>query len=123
MKSMMGVMPEMDVIGMLAAMMGMGTAMGWVGHFVIGKIAWGGLFAVANDAIPGGSQIGKGVVLGVAAWLMMMIVAMPMAGAGIFGLNFGMMGAMMPLVLHIVFGAVLGGTYGALTPSPAATHG
>ena len=108
MKGMMGVMPEMDIIAMLSAMMGMGTAMGWIAHFMIGTVAWGGLFAVANDAIPGTSQTAKGVVLGLLAWLMMMVVVMPMAGGGIFGLNFGMMGAVLPLVLHILFGAVMG---------------
>jgi len=108
MKGMMGVMPEMDIIAMLSAMMGMGSAMGWVAHFMIGTVVWGGLFAIANDVIPGTTQTGKGVVLGILAWLMMMIVVMPMAGGGIFGLNFGMMGALLPLVLHILFGAVMG---------------
>lgn len=119
MKAMMGVMPQMDVIAMLAGMMGMGAAMGWVGHFAIGTVAWGGLFAIANDAIPGGSQIGKGLVFGIAAWLAMMLLVMPMAGAGLFGASFGMMGAVMPLVLHIIFGVVLGGTYGALASTEA----
>jgi len=108
MKGMMGMMPEMDIIAMLSAMMGMGAAMGWIAHFMIGTVVWGGLFAIANDAIPGNSQTGKGVVLGILAWLMMMVVVMPMAGGGIFGLNFGMMGAVLPLVLHILFGAVMG---------------
>jgi len=113
-KSMMAIMPQMDVIAMLSMMMGMTAIMGWVAHFVIGTIAWGGIFALANDSIPGGSQIGKGVVLGIAAWLLMMIAVMPMAGAGFFGMNFGMMGAGMPLVLHIVFGAVMGFTAQAM---------
>jgi len=114
-KSMMSVMPEMDVIMMMSTMMGMAVAMGWVAHFVIGTVAWGGIFSLANDSIPGGSQIGKGVVLGIAAWLVMMIVVMPMAGAGFFGMNFGMMGAGMPLVLHIIFGGVLGFTAQAVS--------
>ena len=114
---MMGFMPEMDIIMMLGVMMGMPIMVGWMAHFVIGTVAWGGLFALANDSIPGQSQIMKGVVLGVAAWLMMMIAVMPMAGAALFGLNFGMMGAAMPLMLHIIFGAVLGYVYGRLGQS------
>lgn len=107
-KTMMGVMPELDVIHMLAGMMGMPTIAGWLGHFMIGTIAWGGGFALLYGVIPGGSAVIKGVVFGVAAWLGMMIMVMPMAGAGLFGMNFGIMAPMMTLVLHVIFGAVLG---------------
>jgi len=98
----------MDIIMMLSDMMKMSSAMGWVAHFMIGTIVWGGIFAVANKSIPGSTQTLKGVVLGIVAWLMMMIVVMPMAGGGFFGMNFGMMGFAMPLMLHIIFGAVMG---------------
>jgi hypothetical protein len=40
MKSAMGLMPELDIIAMLSAMMGSGLAMGWVAHFMIGSIVW-----------------------------------------------------------------------------------
>jgi len=107
-KGMMGIVPQMDIISMLSMMMGTSAAMGWVAHFMIGTVVWGGVFALANNLIPGGSQTGKGVVLGLVAWLMMMVAVMPMAGGGFFGMNFGMMGFAMPLVLHIIFGAALG---------------
>ena len=42
MKTKMGLMPELDVIGMLSSMMGVSTpAAGWIAHFVIGTIVWG----------------------------------------------------------------------------------
>lgn len=44
---------------------------------------------------------------------------MPMAGAGIFGLNLGMMAPVMTLVLHLIYGAVLGAVYAALLNSNA----
>ncbi|CAB3803547.1 hypothetical protein LMG28614_05846 [Paraburkholderia ultramafica] len=44
---------------------------------------------------------------------MMMIIMMPMAGAGLFGMALGMPAPVMTLVLHLVFGAVLGLVYGA----------
>ncbi len=108
MKSTMGIMPQMDIIVMLSAMMGMPLMMGWIAHFLIGTVAWGGLFAVANSAIPGSSQTIKGIVLGIAAWVAMMVMVMPMAGGGFFGSAFGVMGFAMPLMLHVLFGAVLG---------------
>lgn len=112
-KTMMGVMPELDVIAMLSAMMGAPALMGWIGHFMIGTIAWGGGFALLYGVIPGSGAVMKGVLFGIAAWLGMMVMVMPMAGAGLFGMAMGIMAPMMTLVLHIVFGAVLGAVYQA----------
>lgn len=120
-KGMMGVMPELDVAAMIGMMMGASVAVGWIIHFMIGTIAWGGGFALLYDVIPGGSAVGKGMVFGVAAWLGMMIMIMPMAGAGFFGMNMGIMAPVMTLVLHIVFGAVLGLVYQSRA-KPALAH-
>jgi hypothetical protein len=111
-KSMMGIMPELDVAIMLASMMGMpgNTAMGWLAHFMIGTIGYGVVFAALYSVIPGPSPIVRGIVLGLIGWLVMMIVIMPMAGKGLFAMQLGMMAPMMTAVLHIVFGAVLGWT-------------
>ena len=114
MKSMMGVMPELDVIKMLSSMMGMPATSGWAAHFMIGTVLWGGMFAVFNSGIPGSSQIAKGGVLGLAAWLMMMLAVMPMAGQGLFGLNPGMVAPVMTAMLHVIFGAVMGLVYAQL---------
>lgn len=112
-KSMMGVMPELDVIHMLSGMMGAPAILGWLAHFMIGTLAWGGGFAVLYGLIPGSGALVKGIVFGIAAWLGMMVMVMPMAGAGLFGMAFGIMAPMMTLILHIVFGAVLGAVYQA----------
>jgi hypothetical protein len=55
------------------------------------------------------------LALAVLGWSLMMIVLMPMAGAGMFAMSLGVMAPMMTLVLHLIFGAVLGWTYGRLT--------
>tara|TARA_R110001583_G_scaffold16561_11_gene67824 strand:+ start:7584 stop:8030 length:447 start_codon:yes stop_codon:yes gene_type:complete len=110
-KGMMGVMPELNVAAMIGNMIGTSVAVGWIVHFMIGTIAWGVGFVVLYRMIPGSSAVVKGVVFGVAAWLGMMIVVMPMAGAGLFGMNLGIMAPIMTLVLHIIFGAVLGAAY------------
>ena len=116
-KSLMGFMPELDSVAMLMNMMGASSpVMGWVAHFVIGAIIWGGLFAWLNANIPGGSLWLKGTIFGVGAWLLMMIAVLPMAGASFFGMALGMMAFVMTLVLHIIFGVVFGGVYGAERP-------
>lgn len=124
MKGMMGLMPELDVIAMLSKMaedmMGLGGAgLAWLMHFMIGTVLWGILFALLYEKLPGGGAVAKGISFGVLAWLLMMILPMPMAGAGLFGMNLGMMAPVMTLGLHVVFGAVLGFVFRQL--SPAAT--
>lgn len=121
-KGMMGLMPELNVIAMLGSMaqdmMGMGgAAVGWALHFMIGAVIYGVLFDKLNDKLPGDSQIKKGMVFGVAAWLVMMVGIMPMAGAGLFGMALGMMAPVMTLMLHLIFGAVLGYAYNRLAPA------
>ncbi len=113
-KGMMGLMPQLDVIGMLSSMMNTAPAMGWVMHFVIGALAWGLGFVVLYRFLPGSSDVAKGIALGVAAWVMMMLVVMPMAGAGLFGLKMGMVAPVMTLMLHVIYGAVLGFVYSKL---------
>ncbi len=113
-KGMMGLMPELNVIAMLAGMMKSGPMMAWVAHFMIGALVWGISYAVLNGSIPGGSNVMKGVVFSLGAWVIMMIAVMPMAGAGVFGMKLGMMAPVMTMMLHAIFGAVLGGVYGKL---------
>lgn len=117
MKKTLGVMPELDPVHMLSEMaaqnMGMepNIMIGWIMHFMIGSVAWGGTFIVLNNVLPGTSQIAKGISLGIVAWFMMMIGPMPMSGAGLFGLNMGILAPVMTFMLHIVFGVVLGAVF------------
>ncbi|MFT5789810.1 MAG: hypothetical protein ACI8SJ_001929 [Shewanella sp.] len=119
-KKNMGVMPELDPVHMMSTMVAekmgieVNLMIGWVMHFVIGSVAWGVAFAVLNDVLPGRSQVIKGIALGLGAWLLMMIGPMPMSGAGLFGLSMGIMAPVMTLVLHIIFGAVMGFAFSKL---------
>ena len=119
-KKMMGVMPELDPVGMISTMAAQkmqtepNIVIGWVMHFIIGSIMWGGAFAVLNNFLPSNNQVTKGIIFGIGAWLIMMVIPMPMSGAGLFGMNLGMMAPVMTLVLHIIFGVVLGATYSKL---------
>ena len=118
MKQSMAVMPELDPIGMITSMAGASSpAIGWIGHFVIGSVFWGIGFAIVSPYLPGPYFL-RGMIFAAGAWLMMMIVMMPMAGAGLFGLGLSMMTPVATLVLHIVFGLVLGGVYGCSASAP-----
>lgn len=116
MKATMGVMRELDLPRMIAGMMGSPEApmLGWAVHFLIGIVGYGLGMAFLNARLPGDSPTVHGVIIGVVGWLLMMVMVMPMAGAGLFGMNMGLMAPAMTLVLHLVFGAVLGWAYGKL---------
>ena len=61
-KGAVGAFPELDPIHMIAAMLGAPALVGWIGHFAIGTLAWGGGFALLNVSIPGDKQIVKGIL-------------------------------------------------------------
>ncbi len=114
MKAKMGVMPDLNAIKMLASMMHGPMVMGWFAHFMIGTVVWGLLFAALVNKLPGG-VMSSAIIFSIGAWLLMMIGPMPMAGAGLFGLNLGMMAPVATLMLHIIWGAVLGFSYQRLS--------
>ena len=113
-KSAMGLMPQLDIIRMMSDMMSSSPAIAWIVHFLIGTVLWGALFAWLDPHLPGRSHWLRGVLFGVGAWLLMMVLVMPMAGAGLFGLQIGIIAPIMTMMLHAIFGAVLGGVYGML---------
>ena len=98
--------------------MGSTAQTAWMAHFAIGTIIWGGLFGAFNGAIPGNNQISKGILFGLAAWVMMMVAVMAMAGVGLFGLKLGPTAPIMTGMLHVIFGAAMGWVYSLLRSSP-----
>ncbi|MFM0808856.1 DUF6789 family protein, partial [Klebsiella pneumoniae] len=72
------------------------------------------------NLLPGKKAQGKGLAFSVLAWLLMMLIPMPMAGAGLFGMKLGMMAPVMTLMLHLIWGYVFGYTYGRLAAYPIA---
>lgn len=108
-----GIMPELDFVALVGHLTGAGIAGGWIVHFVFGA-AVGGLFAWLDPDLPGDSLRQRGIILAGGAWLMMMFLLMPLGGAGFFGLNVGVLLPLATLALHVIFGAVMGGTYGWL---------
>lgn len=114
-KAFMHMLPALNTIELIHGMTGGPLIMGWVGHFVIGAVVWGILFALMYGALPGANAIAKGLAFSVLAWLAMMIIFMPVAGAGFFGLAIGLPVVIVTLVLHLIWGAVLGLSYARLT--------
>lgn len=120
MKQFAGMVPQMDPIADLAGiahqLIGLPIAplIGWVLHFGIGIVVWGTLFAVLYPRLPGSVLI-RGVLFGIGAWILMMVIFLPIAGQGLFGISGGMAVPVMTLMLHLIYGAVLGLVFGKLS--------
>jgi Family of unknown function (DUF6789) len=115
-----GVMPELDPVHMLTVMasqkMGINESpiVGWLIHFMIGAVIWGGIYGAVNNILPLQKHVLKGMMLASVPWLMMMLGAMPMNGAGMFGLKISIMVPVFTIIVHLIYGAVLGRSYGLL---------
>jgi hypothetical protein len=102
------------MIGMIAGMMGGSRKVGWLVHFMAGTVVYGGAFVVLIILFGTAAYVLIGLLLGALGWGMAMVALMPMAGNGPFGTKLGVMVPVMSLVMHLLFGAVLGWIYGAL---------
>ncbi len=99
----------MDIAAMLAGMMGMGWMMGMVGHIMMGVVIFPLIYVfIVYNRVPG-SPLVRGLIWGVALWVMAVAVVMPMAGAGVLMANMGgMMAVIASLMAHLVYGGLLG---------------
>jgi hypothetical protein len=116
-KNTYGVMPEVNIFRLLVNLGGgtLGSESAWADHFIVGTLIYGLLFGVVEPLSSRPAPWLKGIIFGVAAWLLMMVTFMPLAGSGLFGIKVGSLVPVGMAILHLIFGVVLGGTYGFLT--------
>jgi uncharacterized membrane protein YagU involved in acid resistance len=125
-KSSVGLLPQLnpieDIVHVADRLTGMTLPLpfGWIGHFTIGTVAWGIIYAALQASLPGAPVV-KGLIFGALAWLAMMIIFEPLAGDGLFALSLGPQATVATLVLHLIYGAVLGVAYAKVAhESPSA---
>jgi hypothetical protein len=115
-KGAMGLMPQLNPIedivhvAQVVTSLNLPLPFGWVGHFFLGTVIWGLIYAALHASVPGAPVV-KGLIFGALAWLAMMILFMPLAGHGLFALSVGPQAVVATLVLHLIYGAVLGVVY------------
>lgn len=112
-----------DIIALLAQWLGGGALLGWMAHVLIGAVLWGSLFALVEPTLPGAASL-RGVLFAIGAWLVMMLVLLPWAGAGVFAARLDQPVRMTAgsIVLHLVYGWVLGFVYGRLIAPETEEH-
>jgi Na+-transporting NADH:ubiquinone oxidoreductase subunit NqrB len=114
-KSSMDLAPHLNIIRLLTQLGSIGTVAAWMDHFIVGTLIWGLLFAAYDAVAVRPAHWLKGIIFGLFAWLLMMVVFMPLAKAGLFAHKLGIEALAVTLIYHLVYGAVLGVTYGLLT--------
>jgi len=114
-KSSMDLVPELNLIRLLVNLGSISNVQAWMDHFIVGVVVWGLLFGAYDALAARPAYWLKGIIFGVFAWIVMGLLFMPLAKAGIFGYRLGPMAAVVTLFYHLVYGAVLGVTYGLLT--------
>ncbi len=91
---------------------------GWLWHFVIGTLWWGPLFGLMAPILPGRETWQKGISFGFGASLLTMLMTMPLAGAGYFGMELSPLQAFVTVLLHLAYGLVLGVVFQRLAANP-----
>jgi hypothetical protein len=113
-KSAMGLWPEVNFIQLLISLGSITLVQAWMDHFIIGIVVWGLLYANIDTVYPNLAHWLKGIIVAIVGWTIMMIGFMPLAKAGFFGVKLGPAGALVALGYHLLYGLVLGATYGLL---------
>jgi hypothetical protein len=118
-KSAAGILPQLSLIHLLLALLEAPKeqALGWILHVAFGSVILGSLFARIEPRLRADTHTKDGILFGVILWLVMMLVFMPAAHGGYFGFQLTHLAPIAMLVLHVVYGAVLGWTYGKLSPT------
>jgi len=112
-KQALGVLPQLSTISVLAQMVGyQSLAVGWIVHFFVGVILWGPLYAWI-DPKSSYPHWFNGIMFASVVWLGVMLIIMPIEGPGLFGLQLGLVSPTATLMLHWIYGAVLGSAFGS----------
>lgn len=105
--------PEVRVARTIAAMLGSPehVMVGVAVILILGIFVCGALYAVFAPRLPVKTYLAKSLVFGAASWLLMMVLFMPLAGAGLFGLGRSLAVPAATLVLNLAYWLVLGLSY------------
>ena len=96
----------------LGLFFGLAFGMGGIGSAVLG-----GFFSYIEPRLGADTHTKSGVLYGIVTWLVVMLVFLPAAGAGNFGFQLSVFAPLVTLALHVLYGGVLGWTYGKLAPT------
>lgn len=122
-KSSLNILPELNPIEILNSIipykeqLNLKPTAGWAIHMFIGIVIWGSAYEKLLSFLPTQNHLVKAISFSIAAWLLMMLAVMPLAGHGLFGIELGveMKAAFITLLFHIIYGLFLGLSYQKLS--------
>lgn len=106
-----GFFVQFDFVTLIDRLGSIGRTASWVDHFIVGALLWGPLFAGFDATTAPRPRWQKGIAFSLLAWLAMMLIFMPVVGVGFFGLKLSFSMPVGMLVLHLIFGLVLGSVF------------
>ncbi len=111
----LNLLPHVDFIQSLSNAAGRPDqpAIGWLIHFILNTLIWGSLFGLLSPYFVGRLWL-RGMEFALIGWLAMMLIAAPLGNHELFYTDWGIEAPVWSLVLHIVFGAVMGAVYSQL---------
>jgi hypothetical protein len=117
----LGLVPELHLIGLLAAGLGVpgNLLVGWIVYIAASAVVGGALFAWLEPRLPADTIVKRGLLFGVLVWLAQMLLFMPAANTGLFGLELGAGVPLFTLMTNVAYGAVLGWVYAVMMPTPS----
>jgi len=107
-------LPQFDIVTLIDRLGSIGRGGAWVDHFIVGALLWGPIFSGFESVTAPAPIWQKGLIFGGITWLLMMVIFMPVVGAGFFGIGLGLAEPLGMLFLHLVYGLVLGVTFGVV---------
>ena len=113
MKNALGAFQEVHIAQTLSNVLGTPDEImiGGTAFFLIGTVILSVAYAFIRPHIPVRSDLVKGLIFGFGIWLAMMLVLMPLAGAGMFAMNRSAVPVAVDLVLTLLYGLILAAVY------------
>lgn len=109
MNNAIGKIPDLHIPQTLSVMLGEPDhiMVGGITFFITGTFLFGIMYSLIAPRLPVRSNPIKGLLFGFAIWLGLMLIVMPLAGAGFFAVNRGAIAPAAVLLLTLVYGMVL----------------
>jgi hypothetical protein len=107
----------MDIAAKIGANMGDNWYLGMTVHVFIGVVLVPMIYAFVFYKIIPGPAVVKGILMGIAFWLLNMTVAMPSMGEGMFLSESGLgpKALVAAFMVHVIYGALLGAISGKIS--------
>ena len=105
-----------DLAALLASLLGVTWIAGLTAHFLIGTVVLPSVYLLLQGRLLTGGPAVRGMTWGLLLWVLSQAIVIPVSGGGFFSQDAGgLRAAFDSLLAHLLYGLVLGVTYGLLT--------